>query len=94
MNKVTIVFLIIYSFGYISCKNNSLLFSTEIIPEIIAYLRGRKGPVAQLNRASDSGSAGRGFESHRGHKISSRKRDCFFVTHFLFLFRYAKALTP
>ena len=25
------------------------------------------GPVAQLNRASDSGSECRGFESHRGH---------------------------
>ena len=63
MNKVTIVFLIIYLFGYISCKNNSLLFSTEIIPEIIAYLRGRKGPVAlfvrtysSMDRIWDSGS--------------------------------------
>ncbi len=26
-----------------------------------------KGPVAQLNRASDSGSEGRGFESLLGH---------------------------
>lgn len=28
-----------------------------------------KGSVAQLNRASDSGSAGHGFESHPSHKI-------------------------
>ena|GEM_PF-2635205 len=26
------------------------------------------GPVVQLNRMSDSGSEGRGFESPRGHK--------------------------
>ena len=25
------------------------------------------GPVAQLNRAADSGSEDRGFESHRDH---------------------------
>ena len=31
------------------------------------------GPVAQLNRASDSGSECRGFESHRGH---TTKRVC------------------
>lgn len=43
------------------------MFRTKINPEIIDYLRVRIGPVAQLNRASDSGSAGRGFESHRGH---------------------------
>ena len=70
------------------------MFYRKINPEINAYLRVRIGPVAQLNRASDSGSAGLGFESQRGHKKSSRKRDCFFVTHFLFLFRYAKTLTP
>ena len=28
----------------------------------------KKGPVAQLNRASDSGSEGQGFESLRVHK--------------------------
>ena len=28
------------------------------------------GSVAELNRASDSGSEGRGFESHPGHKKS------------------------
>ena len=28
-----------------------------------------KGSVAQLNRASDSGSEGHGFESHPSHKI-------------------------
>ena len=39
------------------------------------YLRVRNGPVAQLNRASDSGSAGRGFESHRGHKNGDRLGD-------------------
>jgi hypothetical protein len=27
------------------------------------------GPVVQLNRTSDSGSEGRGFESLRGHKV-------------------------
>ena len=30
-------------------------------------LQNRNGSVAQLNRASDSGSEGRGFESHRNH---------------------------
>lgn len=35
-------------------------------------LTHNKGSVAQLNRASDSGSAGHGFESHPSHKI-----DCF-----------------
>ena len=31
-------------------------------------LQNRNGSVAQLNRASDSGSEGRGFESHRNHQ--------------------------
>lgn len=31
------------------------------------------GPVAQLNRASDSGSECRGFESHRGHAFALRR---------------------
>ena len=44
------------------------MFYAKINPEIIDYLRVRIGPVAQLNRASDSGSAGLGFESQRGHK--------------------------
>ena len=48
--------------------------------EYIYYLRGNfakifegkivikiTGPVVQLNRTSDSGSEGRGFESLRGH---------------------------
>lgn len=43
------------------------MFRTKINPEIIDYLRVRIGPVAQLNRASDSGSAGHGFESHPSH---------------------------
>ena len=30
-------------------------------------LQNHNGSVAQLNRASDSGSEGRGFESHRNH---------------------------
>ncbi len=30
------------------------------------------GLVAQLNRASDSGSECRGFESHRGHILMRR----------------------
>lgn len=46
------------------------------------YLRGHNGSVAQLNRASDSGSAGRGFESHRGHKKSVRPGDRFFCLPF------------
>lgn len=29
------------------------------------------GPVAQLNRVADSGSDGRGFESHPGHDIQN-----------------------
>jgi hypothetical protein len=43
------------------------------------------GPVAQLNRASDSGSECRGFESHRGHHkhrqaaIIKRLGDCFYA---------------
>lgn len=32
------------------------------------------GPVAQLNRASDSGSECRGFESHRGHTTKPCKQ--------------------
>lgn len=57
------------------------MFRTKINPEIIDYLRVRIGPVAQLNRASDSGSAGRGFESHRGHKNwRSQWRSPIFVT--------------
>ena len=31
-------------------------------------LQNHNGSVAQLNRASDSGSEGRGFESHRNHQ--------------------------
>lgn len=42
---------------------------------LFVYLRGlcrqkmfvKTGPVVQLNRMSDSGSEGRGFESRRGH---------------------------
>ena len=33
------------------------------------------GSVAQLNRASDYGSEGCGFESRRNHKINAIKRD-------------------
>ena len=32
------------------------------------HLQNLNGSVAQLNRASDSGSEGRGFESHRNHQ--------------------------
>ena len=32
------------------------------------HLQNHNGSVAQLNRASDSGSEGRGFESHRNHQ--------------------------
>ena len=31
------------------------------------------GPVVQLNRTSDSGSEGRGFESRRGHTVGERR---------------------
>ena len=34
------------------------------------------GPVAQLNRASDSGSECRGFESHRGHMNVKSPQAC------------------
>ena len=34
----------------------------------------RNGSVAQLNRASDYGSEGSGFESQRSHKIDKMKR--------------------
>ena len=44
------------------------------------YLRGHNGSVAQLNRASDSGSAGRGFESHRGHKKAFAQAIAFLFT--------------
>ena len=33
----------------------------------------RLGSVAQLNRASDYGSEGYGFESHRSHKVNERR---------------------
>ena len=33
------------------------------------FVMFKRGSVAQLNRASDSGSAGHGFESHPGHII-------------------------
>ncbi len=33
------------------------------------FCHRKNGPVAQLNRASDSGSEGRGFESPRGHSF-------------------------
>ena len=39
-----------------------------------------KGSVAQLNRASDSGSAGHGFESHPSHFAKGSPK----VTLFLF----------
>ena len=32
------------------------------------------GPVVQLNRTSDSGSEGRGFESRRSHKAKGQKK--------------------
>ena len=53
------------------------MFFTKINPEIIDYLRVRIGPVAQLNRASDSGSAGLGFESQRGHEQNPKVRSTF-----------------
>ena len=36
------------------------------------------GPVAQLNRVSDSGSEGSGFEPQRGHKKRTTQRCPFF----------------
>ena len=46
------------------------------------HLQNRNGSVAQLNRASDSGSEGRGFESHRNHQGGAAFRGCTF-----FIFR-------
>ena len=45
-------------------------------------LQNHNGSVAQLNRASDSGSEGRGFESHRNHQGGAAFRGCTF-----FIFR-------
>ena len=41
-------------------------FSAEAAPPV--YRENAPGPVAQLNRVSDSGSEGSGFEPQRGHK--------------------------
>ena len=41
-----------------------------------------KGSVAQLNRASDYGSEGSGFESQRSHKKSFDCRMAFFYVFF------------
>lgn len=58
----------------IACFLNIYLFEKELKSEItwyfykkLYYIRKIIGHVAQLNRALDFGSSGRGFESLRGH---------------------------
>ncbi len=48
-------------------------------------MRSQGGSVAQLNRASDYGSEGCGFESRRNHKV--RKMTSNYACHFLFFYR-------
>jgi hypothetical protein len=42
------------------------------------------GPVVQLDRISDSGSEGWGFESLRGRKSSMPHTAAFFIFHYIF----------
>lgn len=42
---------------------------------LILYIGAGNGPVAQLNRAADSGSEDRGFESHRDHFMQAEQRN-------------------
>ena len=42
-----------------------------------ASVSASKGPVAQLNRVSDSGSEGSGFEPQRGHRAAAKLGGCF-----------------
>ena len=43
------------------------------MPGFFILLSPHLRPGSLVNRASDSGSEGRGFESHRGHKVNPCK---------------------
>ena len=55
---------------YLADSNKNINFAKCML-HLILYIGARQGPVAQLNRAADSGSEDRGFESHRDHFITT-----------------------
>ncbi len=56
--------------------------------------RKKEGSVAQLNRASDYGSEGYGFESHRSHKAIQQQLGGFFLCMLALLRRYGALGVP
>ncbi len=56
--------------------------------------RKKEGSVAQLNRASDYGSEGYGFESHRSHKAIQQQLGGFFLCMLALLRRYGTLGVP
>ncbi len=56
--------------------------------------RKKVGSVAQLNRASDYGSEGYGFESHRSHKAIQQQLGGFFLCMLALLRRYGTLGVP
>ena len=56
------------------------------MPGFFILLPPHLRPGSLVNRASDSGSEGRGFESHRGHEVNPCKLNTyedFFVIEFV-----------
>lgn len=51
-----------------------------VFPILYLNFAHKFGSVAQLNRASDSGSAGHGFESHPSH-LNTNQQLCKTKTH-------------
>ena len=78
LNLLVFLFLLVFKE-----KSTSLSHKTASQPKAAVYLRPLNGSVAQLDRASDYGSEGLGFESLRVHP----QKPSFQMAFFMLLFK-------